>query len=255
MRTNDDGHASAGVAALAERAYERAGDAFTRAAWRVLAEPRPERNPFDADDRGWVGDGLRWFVTAAVAYRVAGRDARATRRGVEGVAVAGDLKTALDGPAQAACLAEFAADCRVAGGLDDADDAYGTAVEAYHEAGDAVDDPHATATTPLFQAAAAPIRQVARGLADGEIAIDWDDLHGSDPSDPGRFLARRATYKRRRFRSLLERAVDAGHLAAPRGTTAYDEAGHRCPRCDANDVNWIADAVLCLRCSTPMERG
>jgi hypothetical protein len=119
MRTNDDGHAERGVSALAERAYERAGDAFTRAAWRVLAEPRPGRSPFDDDDRGWVGDGLRWLVTAGVAYRVAGRDARATRRGVEGVAISRDLRTALAGAAQPACLEEIAADCRIVGGLDD----------------------------------------------------------------------------------------------------------------------------------------
>ena len=256
MTTETDARVAAGVTALAERAEERAGDEFTRAAWLSLAEPRPaeELSPFDPDERGWVGEGLRWLVVAAVAYRVAGRDARASRRGVEGIAVARDLQSSLDGPAQSACLDEFVADFRVAAGMDDAEAAYRDAADAYRDAGAAVDDPHRMSTSPLFRAAAEPIKQVARGTANGEIAVDWEDLHGADPSDPGAFLARRSTYKRQRFPSLLARAVDDGHLAAPRGTTEYDTDRFRCPDCASTDVNWIAGRTLCLRCSAPMER-
>jgi hypothetical protein len=257
MTTDPDDRIAAGVAALSERAAEHAGDEFTRAAWLSLADPRPaeELSPFDDDDRGWVGEGLRWLVVAAVAYRVAGRDARASRRGVEGIAVARDLQTSLSHPAQRACLDEFVADYRVAAGMDDADAAYRTAEDAYREAGDAVDDPTRLATSPLFRAAAAPIGQVARGPANGEIAVEWDDLHGADPSDPGAFLARRATYKRQRFPSLLARVVDAGRLAAPRGTTEYGNESFQCPDCGSTDVNWTAGLTLCLRCSAPMERA
>jgi hypothetical protein len=249
-----DAHVAAGVAALSERATERAGDEFTRAAWLALAEPRPaaELSPFDADDRGWVGPGLRWLVVAAVAYRVAGRDARASRRGVEGIAVARDLRMALSQPAQRACLDEFVADYRVAAGMDDAAAAYRKAEDAYREAAAAVDDPLRVATSPLFRAAAAPIQQVARGPANGELAVEWDDLHGADPSAPGAFLARRAAYKRGRFPSLLARVVD-GRLAAPRGTTEYGSDTYRCPDCESTDVNWTAGLTLCLRCSAPME--
>jgi len=257
MDTDADDRIAAGVTALSERAAERAGDEFTRAAWLSLADPRPAENlsPFADDDRGWVGEGLRWLVVAAVAYRVAGRDTRASRRGVEGIAVARDLHTSFSHPAQRACLDEFVADCRVAAGMDDADAAYRAAEDAYREAADAVDDPHRRATSPLFRAATVPIQQVARGPANGEIAVEWDDLHGPDPSDPGAFLARRATYKRQRFPSLLARAVDAGRLAAPRGTTAYGDDSFRCPDCGSTDVNWTAGLTLCLRCSAPMQRA
>jgi hypothetical protein len=256
MTTETDARVAAGVTALAERAEERAGDEFTRAAWLSLADPRPaaELSPFADDERGWVGEGLRWLVVAAVAYRVAGRDTRASRRGVEGVAVARDLRTARSHPARRACLDEFVADCRAAAGMDDADAAYRAAEDAYREAAAAVDDPHRLATSPLFRAAAAPIQQVARATADGEIAVEWDDLHGPDPSDPGAFLARRAAYKRQRFPSLLARVVDAGRLAAPRGTTEYGNDGFRCPDCGSTDVNWTAGLTLCLRCSAQMER-
>jgi len=66
MTTETDARVAAGVTALAERAEERAGDEFTRAAWLSLADPRPaaELSPFDADERGWVGEGLRWLVVA-----------------------------------------------------------------------------------------------------------------------------------------------------------------------------------------------
>jgi hypothetical protein len=255
METDADDRVAAAVAALSEREPERAGDEFTRAAWLNLADPRPAESlsPFDADDRGWVGAGLRWLTVATVAYRVAGQDARAARRGAEGIAVARDLRTGLDAPGQGACLDEFVGDLRTVAGMDGADEAYADAAAAYRAAGDAVDDPHRLATSPLFEAAAAPIKQVARGPANGEIAVEWDDLHGDDPADPGAFLAGRATYKRQRFPSLVARVLEEGRLAAPRGTTAYGDDHHRCPDCGAADVNWTAGHVLCLRCSAPME--
>lgn len=253
MHTQDDGHVATAVAALATREYAAAGDAYSRAGWHVLAAPRADRSPFDDDERGYVGTAIQYLLMSAVCYRVAGRADRATHRGVEGIALARDLDEGLTHPVQRACLAEFVADARVAGGLDGAAAAYESAAERYRDAGGAIDAPQRWATTPLFEAAAAPIKQVARGLSNGEIAIEWADLHGSDPADPGRFLAHRATYKRQRFSGLLERSVDAGTLAAPRGTTEYGTDHHRCPHCDSRDVNWVADSVLCLRCSRPTE--
>jgi hypothetical protein len=242
------------VAALADRRYEVAGDAYARAGWQTLAAPRPDQRPFEADEKGWVGDGLQHHVTSAICYRVAGRPDRAAHRGTEASAIASDLRTTLEHPAQRACLRELAADARLAGRLDGVADAYGDAADAYRGAAESVDDPQYWGTTPLFQAAAAPLQQVARSTANGEIAIPWDDLHGSDPAAPGRFLASRATLKRQRFPTLLESVVEDEHLAAPRGTTEYDNATYRCPACGSNDVNWVAESVLCLRCSTPVER-
>ncbi len=248
----DSEHRATAVTALADRTYEAAGDAYARAAWDRLAEPRAGQSPFDADEKGWVGRGLQSLVCSAACYRVAGRDDRAANRAREGAAVAADFEHALTEPAQQACLREVAADCHVVGGLDGASEAYDEAEAAYTEAGPSVESPQAVATTPLFQAALAPIQQVSRGGANGEIAVAWEDLHGSDPADAGRFLAHRAAFKRRRFPSVLAQAIEAGHLAAPRGTTEYDNANFRCPACESTDVNWIADSTLCLRCSTPM---
>jgi hypothetical protein len=248
----DGDHRTTAVGALADREYRKAGDAYARAGWNQLAEPRDGRSPFDADEKGWVGGALQQHVLSGVCYRVAGLDDRATRRACEGIAVTRDLEHALDHPGQHACLREFIADFRVVGGLENVDTAYEEVGSAYRSAGDTITDPQTVATTPLFRAAAAPLKQVARGLSNGEIAVAWEDLHGSDPDDPGRFLARRAEYKRQRFPSLLEGAIKAGSLAAPRGTTAYDNDRFRCPNCSATDVNWVRDHVLCLRCSTPM---
>lgn len=254
MSTQDGGHRDAAIDSLAARQYERAGNEYTRAAWSVLAEPRADLSPFDADDRGWVGHGVQYLVVAAVAYRVAGLDDRATQRAVEGVAVARDLKHGLSHPVQHACLDEFVADLRVAGGLSGVDEAYESAAAAYESAAGSVDQPQSVATTPMFEAAAGPLKQVARGQANGEIAIDWDDLHGSDPGEPGAFLGHRATYKHQRFPGLVESAVADGHLAAPRGTTEYGNENYRCPACGADDVNWSGNDVLCMRCSTPAEK-
>ncbi|QAU12131.1 hypothetical protein EKH57_04905 [Halorubrum sp. BOL3-1] len=253
MNTNDGGHHDAAVDALAVREYERAGNRYTRGGRRVLADPRPEIDPFEPDEKGWVGQGLQQLLAAAVAYRVAGVDGRATQRAVEGIAAARDFETALERPGQAACLAEFVADFRVAGGLDGAEAAYDAAAERYDTAGEKIESPQALATTPLFGAAAATIKRVARGQADGEIAIKWEDLHGADPSRPGAFLAHRAQFKRQRFAGLVERAVDDGHLAAPRGTTEYNNETRECPNCGSNHVNWAGTGIVCLRCSTPTE--
>ena len=241
------------VAALADRAYERAGDAYTRVAWQTLAAPRENRSGFEPDEKGWVGRGLSALAVAAVAYRLAGRADRGTHRGVEGVAIARDLTNTLSEPVQQACLTEFVADFRVVGGLSDAGEAYDSAATAYAELDDEIDSPQYWGTTPLFQAAAAPIKQVARSTANGEIAVKWEDLHGSDPDQPGAFLAHRARFKKQRFPMFVDQVVNGGYLAAPRGTTEYNNAQYQCPNCESSDVNWTADSVLCLRCSTPME--
>jgi hypothetical protein len=254
VSTQHGGHRDDAIGALAARKYEHAGDFYTRGARSVLADPRPDRSPFDADDKGWVGEGLQSLVVATVAYRVADANNRATRRAIEGTAIARDLKHGLTHPVQHACLDEFVADLRAAAGLDGVVDAYESAADAYESAADAVETPQARAMTPLFEAAATPITQVARGQANGEIAITWEDLHGSDPNDAGAFLSHRPTYKRQRFPSLVERTVADSHLAAPRGTTEYGSDTYRCPACGADDVNWSSNNVLCMRCSTPMER-
>jgi hypothetical protein len=248
----DSDHRAVAVGAIADREYERAGDAYSRAAWDRLADPREGLSPFDADERGWVGRPLQRLSLSGVCYRVAGRADRATLRGREGVAVATDLENALDHPAQRACLREFAADFHAIGDLEGAGVAYEAAETAYRDAADSVDAVEALTTTPLFQAAADMLRQVARGPANGEIAVPWEELHGPDPDDVGGFLAHRARFKRQRFGSLLARVADDGYLAAPRGTTEYNNANFRCPNCDSTDVNWVTDHTLCLRCSTPM---
>ncbi len=251
MSTQDGGHREAAVTALAADEYVTAGDEYTRAGWRVLADPRPEVDTFEIGRHGWVGVGLGHLVVAAVSYRVAGRSARATRRAIAGVADAKELAGVATDPVQRACFLEFVGDFRAAAGLDGAGDAYDDAADAYRAVGAGIEDPREWGTTPLFQAAAAPLKQVARGPANGEIAVEWGDLHGSDPSDPGAFLAARASYKRQRFPSLVERVVADGDLAAPRGTTEYDTDHHQCPACGSTDVNWVDNNVLCLRCSAP----
>ncbi len=253
MNTQDGGHYDEAIDAVAVRKYETAGNRYTRGGRRVLADPRDGLDPFEPDEYGWVGQGLAQLLLAAVAYRVAGVSDRAKQRAVEGIAAGRDFETVLVGPAQNACLAEFVADFRVVGGLDGASEAAEAAIERY-ETDESIDAPQTIATSPLFGAAALPIKQLARGQNNGEIAVTWDALHGPDPSRPGEFLAHRVRYKRQRLAGLVERAVTEGQLAAPRGTTAYNTDTHRCPNCESADVNWAGTGPLCLRCSTPMDR-
>ncbi|MFC7057012.1 hypothetical protein [Halovenus salina] len=242
------------VDSLAAREYESAGDQYARTAWQTLAEPRSNQSPFASDSKGWVGKGIAHLVTSAICYRVAGNAKRAADRGTEAYAVASDFRATLDHPAQQACLLEIAADARAAGDMGGVNNAYADAAEAYREAGTAVDDPQFRSTTPLFQSATTLLQQVARSTANGEIPITWEDFHGGDPSSPGPFLASRATLKQQRFPELLASIIESRYFAAPRGTTEYNNASYTCPACDSSDVNWVGDSVLCMRCSTPMER-
>jgi len=253
MGTQDGGHRHAAIAAIAEREYETAGDEYTRAGRRVLADPRPGVDPFEADEKGWTGIGLGYLAVAGICYRVCNRSKRATRRSVEGIAIARDLGDTMGHPIQQACFSEFVADFRAIAGMDDVSTAYESAEADYEAAGDSIDQPQKWAMTPVFEAAIAPIQQVARSLSNGEIAVEWETLHGSDPSRPGAFLSARPAYKRQRFPSMLERLFDSGFLAAPRGTTAYGTDHHQCPNCGSTDVNWVGDNTLCLRCSRPSD--
>ena len=251
---SDTDHRDEAVSALAAREYERAGDEYSRAAWAHLANPRDEVGPFDRSEKGWVARGLASLATAAVAYRVAGEPGRATHRAVEGVALARDLEESLDRAPQQACLAEFVADFRLVGNLDGVEDAYDDAEAAYRDAAPDIDDPTYWTTTPLFEAAAGTLEQVARGTANGEIEVTWEALHGSDPAQVGAFLAHRVQFKRRRFPSYLKETLDSGYLAAPRGTTEYNNDTYHCSNCDGSDVNWTGNSVLCMRCSRPVRR-
>ncbi|AXR83294.1 hypothetical protein [Natrarchaeobaculum sulfurireducens] len=253
MSTQDRGHRDGAIEALSRRSYTNAGDEYTRAGWAVLADPRPGVEPFEIDDRGWVGTGVQYLLIATLCYRVADDSRPARFRATEAASVSGDLANRAQNPAQAACFEELRADCHVAGGLSGGSAIYDDAADAYEEASQAVDDPAQLSSTPLFLAAAAPIKQVARSLANGEVAIDWEDLHGRDPTAAGQFLAARARYKKRRFPGLVERLVADGYLAAPRGTTEYATTHHRCPACDSTDVNWVGNRTLCLRCSRPTD--
>jgi hypothetical protein len=250
MHVNDDGHHKEAVLCLADRDYASAGDSYARAGWSILSEPRSGRSPFDEDDHGYVGRSLQEMFMSAVCYRIAGQNRRARSRSECGVAVSEDLAESFASPVQRACLKEFVADFRVVS--PDGEryrDAYEEAAESYRSAVDEATEVQTVSTTALFRAASEGMKQMGRTLENGEIAVEWQDLHGPDPSDAGDFLAHRARYKLQRLPSLVDGVIEEGFLAAPRGSTEYNTDHHRCPECGSEDVNWVADTVLCLRCS------
>jgi|GEM_PF-610027 len=255
MHTDDDGHHDRAVAAVATGDLGAAADAYTRGARAVLAAPRPDVDPLDADPKGWVGDGVRLLECAAIAYHAAGATDRRDARVLEARGVCADLQQTLTAPGQRACVTEAIADLQRIGADAAAAEATATAaIDAYADAADAIDDVQVVATTPLFTAVAAPIAQLARGQDDGEIVLGYDALHGPDHTDVAGFLAHRVRTKQARWPGLLATAAETRSLAAPRGTTAYSVQTHRCPACGSRDINWVAGLELCLRCSTPLER-
>jgi DNA-directed RNA polymerase subunit RPC12/RpoP len=53
---------------------------------------------------------------------------------------------------------------------------------------------------------------------------------------------------------MLAARVEAGKFHPPRGSTEYNTGRFRCPNCGSDDVNYVADTVLCLRCARETER-
>lgn len=240
-------HRDRAIRALSRAEYTAAGDDYTLAAYGGLSglEGR-RREAFDPDAHGWVGYPLAALFLAGVCYRVAGADDRARNRAGQGILVASDQRDhVLDHPVERAACHEWVGDFRsVAGDADRADAAYGRALDGYAAA-----DPDAPAqwtTRPLLQPGTDVVRQLSR-----PDDLDWGDLHGSGGTDA---LAHRIRFKRSRLRSLVGARVDEGHLFAPRGSTEYGVDGFRCPECGANDVNYVAETVLCLRCNASVER-
>jgi hypothetical protein len=239
------------IHALVDRDPRAAADHYTRAAHAALAGLEGEttgRDTLAPDERGWVGYGLKYLLLAGLASRAAGDDDRAGTRCREGVLVAKDLREhVLTDPVQQGCLREYAADLGIVGGFaePEAYDAVRTAYERAVEAGDV--DQTSWVTTPLFQSAYESIHQAARNASTG---FEWDDLHGSNPEQ---YLVHRARFKRSRVPAAVEQVV-ADRLHPPRGTTEHNSDDFRCPACGTNEVNWTAGVVICLDCSTPMER-
>ncbi|QZA88165.1 hypothetical protein K0C01_10250 [Salinarchaeum sp. IM2453] len=252
MSVNTGGHRQAAIQELAAQAYDSAGDEYSRAAWSVLSDPREDVDTFELSQKGWTGIGISYLLKAAICYRVAGLDTRAEQRGTAGLMITKDLIGRTERTVQVGCLKEMGGDFRVIADLGEAKPVYKSAVSTYQDV--TVDDPQSWTTTPLFEAAASPLKQLARGQENGEIAVTWEDLHGSDPSQPSAFLAHRVKYKHQHLPAYLTQAIKDSMFAAPRGSTAYNTDSYQCPTCGSRDVNWTGDSTLCLRCSSPTEK-
>jgi hypothetical protein len=228
------------IRALGDSDYRGAADAYVLGAYGTLAGYEGfRRHAFT--DRTQAGRAVCHLVRAAVCHRIAGDDAGARNRAMQGALVAVDLKGRRTGVDVAACD-ELVGHCRVA--ADDterASEAYDRAATGYEDA--ALDDPAGATTRPLLQAGTDLLTHLSR-----PDDVEWDDIHGTG----GDALARRVRFVRSRLPSMVKARVDAGTLHAPRGSTEYG-TDFRCPECSSTDVNYVAEAVLCLRCDAPIE--
>ena len=228
------------IRALGEGDHRAAADAYVLGAYGTLAGHEGFRR--DAfDERTEAGRAVCHLVRAAVCHRIVGDDAGARNRATQGALVAVDLKRRREGVDAAACD-ELLGHCRIA--ADDrerASDAYDRAAAGYDDAD--LDDPAGETTRPLLQAGTDLLTHLSR-----PDDVEWDDIHGTG----GTALERRVRFARSRLPSMVEGRVEAAKLHAPRGSTEYG-TDFRCPDCGAGDVNYVAEAVLCLRCDAPIE--
>jgi hypothetical protein len=228
------------IRALGDDDHATAANEYVRGAYGTLAGHEGFRRDLFAD-RTEAGDAVCHLVRAAVCHRIAGEESRARNRAMQGALVAVDLKGRHDGVDAAACD-ELVGHCRVAAGdRDRASEAYDRAAAGYESA--APDDPGGATTRPLLQAGTDLLTHLSR-----PDDVEWDDIHGTG----GDALARRVRFVRSRLPGMVDARVDAGKLHAPRGSTEYG-TDFRCPDCGATDVNYVASAVLCLRCDAKIE--
>ena len=241
-------HRDRAIRALADGRTADAGDEYTLAAYGELSGYEGRRSAaFDPDGRGRIGYPLAALFLAGVCYRIAGADGRARNRSGQGILVVGDQREhVLDSPVERAACHEWVGDFRtLTGDSGRARAAYDRAADAYADA--APDRPAEWTARPFLQPNTDAVLQLSR-----PDDLDWGDVHGADGSDA---LSRRLRFKRSRLHSLLETRVDEGRLFAPRGSTEYGVDAFRCPDCEADDVNYVARTVLCLRCNAEVDRS
>ncbi|SFR52103.1 hypothetical protein [Halogeometricum limi] len=242
-----ENHTDAAILELAHGRYADAGDEYTLAAYADLSGTGGNRRSlFDPDGAEWAGYAVESFLLAAVCYRLAGDDERARNRVGQGILVVGDLRDDVlsDAVLRAACF-EWVGHLRtVVGDADRAATAYDRAASGYADADP--EDAVSWTTNPLLQAGTNAVCHLSR-----PDDVQWDEIHGSDPSTA---LTRRVQFARSRLPSMVAARIDAGTLHAPRGSTEYGTGQFRCPDCGSDDVNYVADTVLCLRCDTPVDR-
>lgn len=231
-------HATRAIRATATADWQTAGDQYTLAAYGTLAGHEGfRREAFDAE-RTSAGTAICHLVRAGLCYRLAGVDAAARNRAMQGALVAVDQKRVRDGVDAAACD-ELLGHCRsLAGDAERASAAYDRAAEGYETA--AVDDPAGATTRPLLQAGTDLVTHLSR-----PDDVGWDDIHGTG-SDA---LSRRVRFVRTRVRELIAARIADEKLYAPRGSTEYGVSRFTCPDCGSHDVNYVAETVLCLRCN------
>jgi len=230
---------------LGAESYDAAATAYVSAARAGLAGHGPTaHSAYESTDRSRAGSALAAYATAAVCRRLAGTDEQARAHAAEGIVVAGELREHVLGtPVEQAACHEFVGDLRATiGDTERASGAYKRAADAYGAL--ELDSPAAATGRPFLQAGTELIAHLSR-----PDDISWDELHG-DGDDA---LGRRVRIKRSRTTAIVDARLTDGKLHAPRGSTEYNTGRFRCPACGSDDVNYVADTTLCLRCSTPTD--
>jgi hypothetical protein len=231
------------VLALAHEDWPTAADAYVQAAYATFAGYEGfERGGFA--ERTEAGVAIAHLCRASVCHRLAGATERARNRARQGALVAADVRDAVatervdEGAGE-----EFVGSCRVlADEPEAASAAFDRARDAYADA--TVDDPAGATTRPLHQAGTDLLTHLSR-----TDDAAWDDIHGTG----GDALARRVRYVRSKLPEFLDAREREGKLHAPRASTEYN-TNYDCPACGATAVNYHSPAILCLRCSSVVER-
>jgi hypothetical protein len=238
------------IRALARERFDAAAQRYVLAAYaEASGHEGYHRHAFDASNPGWAGDALAALVLAGVCERIVGRDGRAANRTAQGALLAQDQRAyVLEHPVRRASCHEFEGDLHTVGGREEkARSSYDRAVEAYetYEPGPDEPTPARWTTEQPLQAGTDLVAQLTRPNR-----VTWDDLHGSAPDQA---LVHRAEFRRSRMAAAVQGLVDDGKLHAPRGSTEFNTGRYTCPACGSDAINFVADTVLCVRCSTPTE--
>lgn len=239
------------IRALGRERFDAAAQRYVLGAYATLSGHEGfGRHAFKHDDPGWVGDPLASLALAGICERIVGRDGRAANRTAQGALIAQDQRAyVLDHPVRVAGCHELEGDLHMVGGRNEkAHDAYDRALDAYRAY-----EPDADEPTPARWSTEHPLQAgtdlVAQLTRPGRVT--WDDLHGSDPD---RALVHRAEFRRSRMRSVVADRVESGKLHAPRGSTEFNTGRYECPACGSDAINFVADTVLCVRCTTPTDK-
>lgn len=224
---------------IAEGEYAAAGERLTLAGYETLGD-----EGLDPGIPGFSARGFELLYRAALAFRVAGEDARAANRSRQGIAIVEDYRDHVYRHDMSRAIAtEFVGDFRVVAGRDGYGEAYERAADLYRTG--ECDSVLGWWSEPISECANGTFYRTLKRTGGDRKDVS---LTRGRPDDR-EWLAARPEIKREQLPSLVGRLVDGGEMVVD--PDPRDDV--RCPECAARYRGLCPQN--CIECGSDLPAG